>query len=137
MHSRPASLDRRRRRYAALVIRSPSPRAVAAVSAVSAAAAVLVAMPVTSASAATPEGWGPTPDVDMGFVLWALIGLPVLAFLVIWLLVYLPAMVRGERLTPGAAVADDQWLGGPRRSIGELAGPDTAESKAGGASARW
>jgi hypothetical protein len=51
--------------------------------------------------------------------------------------VYVPALVRGERLAPGAPLVENQWLGGPRRSAGELAAPDSDSSEAGGASGRW
>ena len=53
------------------------------------------------------------------------------------MLVYLPAMVRGERVAPGGAARENQWFGGPRKGTAELAAPDTEESKAGGASGRW
>jgi hypothetical protein len=89
------------------------------------------------ASAGTPEGWETKPDIDGLFVLWVFVGLPILAALLIGLLVYLPAMIRGERLAPGPAPSEDQWLGGPRKTPDELAAPDTAESQAGGGSGRW
>ena len=49
----------------------------------------------------------------------------------------LPAVIRGERFTPGGPATEDQWFGGPRKGTAELPAPDTEESKAGGASARW
>ncbi len=65
------------------------------------------------------------------------VGIPVLLFVVIALLAYLPALIRGEDVTPGGATVEDQWLGGPRAAAGELAAPDGATSEAGGAGARW
>lgn len=85
----------------------------------------------------TPAAW---PDADLPSTLWILLvlgGVPLLLFVVITALVYLPAMVRGERVAPGVPETEDIWLGGPRKTAGELAPPDTGESHAGGASARW
>ncbi|MEO9326174.1 hypothetical protein ABFT23_21980 [Nocardioides sp. C4-1] len=90
------------------------------------------------ASAAVPQGWPATDQVSAGFILGVMIGGPVLLFAVIALLVYLPGMIRGERVGPGANTPEDQWLGG-RRSAGEIE-LGTADGDApaeGGASARW
>lgn len=113
---------------------------VAAVTSVLLTAAALLAGP---ASAEVPLGWGEEEPVDKVFVLGVLVGIPVLLFVVIAALVYLPGLVRGERVTPGATGPEDQWLGG-RRSAGEIASTPTAGSPAdagvesgGGASARW
>ncbi|WP_182524136.1 hypothetical protein [Nocardioides dongkuii] len=89
------------------------------------------------ASADVPEGWSNPDDVD---VLWALLvlgGIPLALALLITAFVYIPPMVRGERVAPGAPAVENQWIGGPSRSAAELAGPDTDVSEAGGASARW
>lgn len=101
---------------------------------------VLLAGP---ASAEVPEGWPDTEQVDTLFVLGALVGIPVLLFLLITLAVYVPGLVRGERVAPGATGPEDQWLGG-RRHTGEIAltpsssgGADDASTPGGGASARW
>ncbi|MGZ4445993.1 MAG: hypothetical protein ACXVWZ_01750 [Nocardioides sp.] len=101
-----------------------------------AAAATLVAVS-GPASADVPEGWAPAYHVDGMHTLLVLVGIPVLMFVAIVAMVYLPAVVRGERVAPGASSTEDQWFGGPRKGTSELAGPDTEESKAGGASARW
>lgn len=93
---------------------------------------VLLAGP---ASAAVPEGWSNPEDVEPLHALGLLVGVPVLLFLLITLAVYVPSLARGA-----AAVAsgpDHEWFGGPRKALDELAGPDDADSKAGGASARW
>lgn len=97
------------------------------------ATSVLVAGP---ASADVPQEW---PDVDPveSTHVFLLIGATVLLFVVIFALVYLPALIRGEDVKPGGATAEDQWLGGPRREPGELAGPDNEASAAGGAGGRW
>ncbi len=89
------------------------------------------------ASAEVPEGWPEPPSIDGLFVVGVLVAVPILLAVVIVVLVYLPAMMRGERVAPGAPSIEDQWLGGPRKSTGELAGPDSTDSQAGGASGRW
>ncbi|WP_125037834.1 hypothetical protein [Nocardioides sp. LS1] len=104
-----------------------------AVSLASAATLVAVAGP---ASADVPEGWAPHTEVNGLHAVLVLGGVPLLLFVVIFALGYLPGMLRGER-TPGSSPVEDQWFGGPRKGTAELAGPDTDESKAGGASARW
>ena len=88
------------------------------------------------ASADVPEGWSNPDAVSMLHVLLVFVGIPLLLFVVICVLVYLPSMLRGER-TPGASAHENQWFGGPRKGTAELAAPDTEESKAGGASGRW
>ena len=65
------------------------------------------------------------------------VGIPLLLFVVIAVAVYVPALIRGERIAPGAPAVENQWLGGPRKTAGELAAPDTESSEAGGASGRW
>lgn len=89
------------------------------------------------AMAEPSEGWPDNDPVDMLQALLVLAGIPLLLFVVITVAVLVPAMVRGERIAPGAPAVDNQWLGGPRKSAGELAAPDTETSEAGGASGRW
>jgi hypothetical protein len=89
------------------------------------------------ASADVPEGWGAPGEVDTLEAILLLGGLPLLLFVVISFLVYAPSIIRGERIVPGHATTENQWLGGPRKTTGELAGPDTEDSQAGGASGRW
>jgi hypothetical protein len=90
-----------------------------------------------TAAADTPASWDDPPETDKLQLLLLLVGVPLLLFVLIGLAVYLPAMVRGERIAPGATSPQNEWLGGPRRSAGELADPDTHDSEAGGASGRW
>lgn len=96
--------------------------------------AVLMASP---AGAEVPVGWSDPEPVPVLHALLVLGGIPALLFLLIVAAVYVPALVRGERLSPGATGLENQWLGGPRKTTAELAGPDSKESEAGGASARW
>jgi hypothetical protein len=89
------------------------------------------------ATADVPEGWSNPEDVSVLYALLVLGGIPLLLFVLITLAVYVPALIRGERVAPGEPSVEDQWFGGPRKGTSELAGPDTDESKAGGASGRW
>lgn len=103
--------------------------------------AAAVVAPSGPASADEPEGWPATDQVEPLQILLVLVGIPLLIALVIAIGVYVPAMVRGERVAPGAPSLEDQWLGGPRKPAGELTGPasgsGTGDSGAGGAGARW
>lgn len=89
------------------------------------------------ASADVAEGWSNPEDVSAAHALLVLGGIPLALGLLITALVYVPAMIRGERLAPNAPRVENQWIGGPRRSTAELAAPDGDDSQAGGASARW
>lgn len=106
-------------------------------------AAVAAALTVTSltwagpAGATTPEHWEKSDPVSAVHVLLLLGGIPLLLFVLIGVAVYLPSIARGEAVTPGPAMTGDAWLGGPRRAAAELADPDDAGSKAGGAGTTW
>lgn len=89
------------------------------------------------ASADVSEGWPEEPSIDILEMLLLLGGVPLLVFLVIVALGYGPALARGESVRPGGEVVESQWLGGPRKAAGELAAPDTEDSKAGGAGGTW
>jgi hypothetical protein len=101
-----------------------------------AAASVVVALTglAAPASADVPEGWSNPDDVDMLYALLLLAGVPLLLFVIIAVLTYLPALIRGEKLAPGAA--DDQWFGGPRQGAKELESGVQAE-ETGGARGTW
>ncbi|WP_295661291.1 hypothetical protein [uncultured Nocardioides sp.] len=98
------------------------------------AALVLTGRP---AFADVPDGWSDPEPVDALGALLLLGGVPVLLFLLITLAIYLPALVRGERLAPGAAPIDDEWFGGPRPGTAELTSSAADEHETGGASAQW
>lgn len=89
------------------------------------------------AAADVPEGWSDPEAVDPLFVILVAGGIPLLLALVITALVYGPPLARGERVAPGAPAVESQWLGGPRKAAGELAGPDGEDSQAGGSGGRW
>jgi hypothetical protein len=98
-------------------------------------AAILVT--AAPASADTPEGWPKEEPVDLLNAVLYLGGVPVLVFLVVVALIVGPALARGESIKPGEQPLESQWLGGPRKSAGELAAPDSEGSKAGGAGGTW
>ena len=105
-------------------------------------AAVLGSAPVLAllavpAHADVPEGWAEVSDVDDLEALALLLGGPLLLFVLICLAVYLPSMIRGEKLLPDHTGGEAQWIGGPRQGVAELPAPDGEDSRAGGASGRW
>lgn len=89
------------------------------------------------ASADTPEGWPQEEPIDFVEMLLVLGGIPLLVILVVVAMIYGPPLARGESIKPGGQTLESQWLGGPRKSAGELSAPDTEDSKAGGAGGRW
>ena len=86
-----------------------------------------------------PVGWGGDQDTDVNMVTAVLVlgGIPLLLFVGIIVAVYVPSIVRGERIAPGQPAVENQWLGGPRTGIAELKGPESEDPDAGGASGRW
>ena len=97
----------------------------------------LLAVP---AHADPAEGWGGytnPPDVSALHALGLLAGVPLLLFVLIGLAVYVPAMVRGEDVSPTGAGVENQWLGGPRQGAKELAPGETESSETGGAHGTW
>jgi hypothetical protein len=100
----------------------------------------VLALLAAPAHADVPEGWGGQTEqnsLDGLHALGVFVGAPLALFLLIALAVYLPAMVRGEKLLPDHSPGEGQWIGGPRQGVAELPAPDGDESRAGGASARW
>lgn len=84
-----------------------------------------------------PVGWSDPADVNMVEALLVLGGIPLLLFIALTVAVYVPSLVRGERIAPGQPPVENQWLGGPRTGIAELKGPESEDTDAGGASGRW
>ncbi|GAA2015978.1 hypothetical protein GCM10009719_28610 [Nocardioides kribbensis] len=89
------------------------------------------------ASADVPVGWSDPDAVDPLHAILVLGGIPLLMLIALVAMIYVPPLVRGERIAPGAPPVQNQWIGGPRKTTAELAAPDTDESQAGGARARW
>jgi hypothetical protein len=98
-------------------------------------AGLLLAGP--AAAEVPAQGWPEREPVPVLEAFLLIGGVSLLVILVVTVLTLAPALARGERITPGVSPAESQWLGGPRRSAGELAGPDGEGSQAGGAGARW
>jgi hypothetical protein len=103
---------------------------------------VVLSAPVLAAPAHAdvPEGWAGQDAVNNLDFLGALAlyaGAPLLLFVLIGLAVYVPAMVRGEKLLPDHSGGEAQWIGGPRQGVAELPAPDGDDSRAGGASGSW
>jgi hypothetical protein len=104
------------------------------------AAGAVLALLSAPAHADVPEGWGGQTEhnqLDFLHALGLFVGIPLLLFALLALAVYLPAMVRGEKLLPDYSAGEPQWIGGPRQGVAELPAPDGADSRAGGASGRW
>jgi|SRR5690349_2962457 len=104
------------------------------------AAGAVLALLAAPAHADVPEGWGGQTvheGLDPLHALGLYLGIPLLLFVAIALAVYLPAMVRGEKLLPDYSAGEAQWIGGPRQGVAELPAPDGDDSRAGGASGRW
>jgi hypothetical protein len=93
------------------------------------------------ASAEVPEGWSNPEPVPVLEALLILAGIPLLLIVVISAAVYVPAIVRGERVAPNAPEIENQWFGGPRSGTRELETADRGEggqaSETGGAGGRW
>jgi hypothetical protein len=84
-----------------------------------------------------PVDWSDPADVNMVHALLVLGGIPLALFLVITVLVYVPSLVRGERIAPGQPPVENQWIGGPRTGTAELKGREAEDADAGVASGRW
>jgi len=111
-------------------------RALAAAIAVPAALVLSVAL-AGPAAAGTPATWPESDPVDFVSMILLFVGVPLLVFVVISALVLGPSLARGESLTPGGEEQEAQWIGGPRKTVDELAAPDAEDSKAGGAGGNW
>lgn len=102
--------------------------------------AALLPLVAAPALAAPPQTWNdPEPVSALDYLLVLLI-IPVGLALLITLLAYVPAMVKGEKYQPGRAWRNEnEWFGGPKDGLDAA---DKVESPAGdtergGASARW
>ncbi|WP_168929746.1 hypothetical protein [Nocardioides sp. GY 10127] len=107
--------------------------AVLAVLGVAGTSAVLLAGP---ASAEVPTGWSDPAPVDPLHAFLVILIIPAAIALVIAALVLGPALARGERVLPGAASGDHEWIGGPEVEPAKL-GAGKADDEAGGTSAHW
>jgi hypothetical protein len=89
--------------------------------------AILVTLAASAAFAEPPETWEDTPSVSGLHVIVLLVIIPVALFLLIWLLVYLPSMIRGNEDQSGVVRhGQAEWFGGPQ---GGLEAVDTADNR--------
>jgi hypothetical protein len=99
-----------------------------------ASATVLTLAYAGPASADIPDGWSHPSSVSPVTFVLLFIGIPILITLGIFAAVYLPGIVRGEKVAPAGARSEDQWFGGRR----ELEAPERErERDSGGASGTW
>ena len=91
------------------------------------------------ALASPPDTWQDPDNGPLLGNLLFLIGVPVLVFVILALLVYLPSMMRRQSAEPGLAFQDRaEWFGGPRKGVeGAHAAAPEEQSEKGGAGARW
>jgi hypothetical protein len=104
------------------------------------AAGAVLALLSAPAHADVPVGWGDQTEhnqLDFLHTLGLFVGIPLLLFALIALALYVPVMIRGEKLLPDYSAGEPQWIGGPRQGVAELPAPDGVDSRAGGASGRW
>lgn len=120
--------------------RSPSraaARTTALTTGLGAALVLGLALAGPAAAEVPAQGWPENPPVDVLHALLLIGGVSLAVILVVTVLTVGPALARGERISPSAPAVENQWIGGPRKAAGELAGPDGEGSEAGGAGARW
>lgn len=93
------------------------------------------------AAAAPPSTWSDPEPVGALAYLMLLLVIPAGLAVLITVLVYVPAMVRGDGYTPGRAWrSESEWFGGPAEGL-EAADKveihPELEAERGGSSARW
>jgi hypothetical protein len=123
---------------------NPARRVVRAATVVTGLALGSLAAPALAAPPDT-DPWQQTDDSPLLNDLLFLIGVPILVFVVLAVLVYLPSRMRRSKSEPALAFGErPEWFGGPRKGVdsatgaGDTAGSTTTEtSDKGGASARW
>ncbi len=98
------------------------------------------------ALAAPPDAWEDPENGPLLNDLLFLLGVPLLVFMLLALLVYLPSMMRRQSSQNGLAFGErPEWFGGPRKGVDSAGGTGSDSSAAGadqpsdkgGASARW
>jgi hypothetical protein len=98
--------------------------------------------PAAVVAAPASSYWTDTDNPSLMSALLLLVGGAALLYAVIFLLSYLPSMIRGQRGASAESWHDEpEWFGGPRKGTAAVdsasgAEPDTTH-EGGGASARW
>jgi len=95
-----------------------------------------VAGPAFADAPSTWENPNNKPAID---TLVYLLGVPILVFIVIWVLVYLPSMMRRQSSSPAVAFQErSEWFGGPRAGVDATKDkPSDETNEKGGAGAGW
>jgi hypothetical protein len=103
--------------------------------------AALLPLVAAPALAVPPEAWPDADPVGAWDFLLVLLIIPAGLVVLIWILSYVPVMVRGEKYTPGRSWRNEnEWFGGPQDGLeaaDRTAAVESAEAERGGASARW
>ena len=94
-----------------------------------------LAAPAIATAPSTWEDADNPPAID---TLLYLLGVPVLVFIVIWILVYLPSMIRRQSTSPSVAFQErSEWFGGPRKGVDATTESTGDTDEKGGAGAGW
>ncbi|HEU4515640.1 MAG TPA: hypothetical protein VFR87_21225 [Nocardioidaceae bacterium] len=102
--------------------------------------ALLLPLVAAPALAAPPQTWPDPEPVSALDYLMVLLIIPLGLVLLITLLAYVPAMVKGEKYKPGRSWRNEnEWFGGPKDGLeaADKAEVPATETERGGASARW
>jgi hypothetical protein len=95
-----------------------------------------VAAPAFADAPSTWENPNNKPAID---TLIYLLGVPILVLIVVWVLVYLPSMMRRQSSSPAVAFQErSEWFGGPRAGVDAATDePSNGTNGKGGAGAGW
>jgi len=123
-----------------MTIDTKSPRSRRAVRASAVSLGLVLGSLAAPALASPPETWQEPDNGSLLNNLLFLVGVPILVFVVLALLVYLPSMMRRQSSGPGLAFQERaEWFGGPRKGVEATpaAAAKEEQSEKGGAGARW
>jgi hypothetical protein len=94
-----------------------------------------IAAPAFADAPSTWENPNNKPAID---TLIYLLGVPLLVFIVVWVLVYLPSMMRRQSSSPAVAFQErSEWFGGPRAGVDATTESTSDTNEKGGAGAGW
>jgi hypothetical protein len=90
------------------------------------------------AFATAPSTWENPDNPPAINTLLYLLGVPILVFIVVWVLVYLPSMMRRQSSSPAVAFQErSEWFGGPRAGVDAASEEPSDANEKGGAGAGW
>jgi hypothetical protein len=94
-----------------------------------------IAAPAFATAPSTWENPDNKPAID---TLLYLLGVPLLVFIAVWVLVYLPSMMRRQSASPSVAFQErSEWFGGPRAGVDPTTETSSDGNEKGGAGAGW